>query len=192
MGVCAERERRPPVIEYWCGTVFELWSTSGGKSARLGAPIFKEERGGKKSLPHSLDLRCSQGAAAGGNYVALTIAFASIPTAPDEQGQEEAIGTEGGESTQNHLIHKEEEKKAGAVDFQVYKAYWLAVGSCLALSILFSLLLMQGEGSSKTAHLSLDFPLLSFPVCVESGEEKRPGVLISVPAAGRPLFSSPA
>lgn len=105
------------------------------------------ERGGKKSLPHSLDLLSSQqGGAAGGTFVTLTFVFASIPTAPDEQGQEEAVETEAEESTQNnHLIHREEEKKEGAVAFQVYKAYWLAVGSCLALSILFSLLLMQGE-----------------------------------------------
>lgn len=82
----------------------------------------------------------------GGTYVALTFAFASIPTAPEEQSQEETVETKAEESTQNnHLIHKEEEKKEGAVAFQVYKAYWLAVGSCLALSILFSLLLMQGE-----------------------------------------------
>ncbi|XP_014111470.1 PREDICTED: multidrug resistance-associated protein 7 isoform X2 [Pseudopodoces humilis] len=65
--------------------------------------------------------------------------------APNEQGQEEAITTEAEEPTQNYnLIHKEEEKKEGAVAFQVYKAYWMAMGSCLAISILFSLFLMQG------------------------------------------------
>ncbi|XP_074945344.1 ATP-binding cassette sub-family C member 10 isoform X3 [Phalacrocorax aristotelis] len=75
--------------------------------------------------------------------------------APDEQGQEEAIETEAEESTQtNHLIHKEEEKKEGAVAFQVYKAYWLAVGSCLALSILFSLLLMQASRNISDWWLS--------------------------------------
>lgn len=96
-----------------------------------------------------------QGAAPGGTYIALTFAFASIPTAPDEQSQEEDIETEAEESSQdNHLLRKEEEKKEGAVAFQVYKAYWLAVGSCLALSILFSLLLMQGEAMSQE-HVSL-------------------------------------
>lgn len=116
---------------------------------------MKEEKGGKKSLPHSLDLLSSQQeAAAGGTYITLTFAFVSIPTAPDEQVQEEAIETEAEESTQNyHLNHKEEEKKEGAVAFQVYKAYWLAVGSCLALSILFSLLLMQGETLAQQ-HIS--------------------------------------
>ncbi|NWI64440.1 MRP7 protein, partial [Todus mexicanus] len=75
--------------------------------------------------------------------------------ATDEQGQEEAIETEAEESTQNsHLIHKEEEKKEGAVAFQVYKAYWLAVGSCLALSILFSLLLMQASRNVSDWWLS--------------------------------------
>ncbi|NXW39692.1 MRP7 protein, partial [Nyctiprogne leucopyga] len=75
----------------------------------------------------------------------------------DEQGQEEAIETEAEESTQNnhnHLIHKEEEKKEGAVAFQVYKAYWLAVGSCLALSILFSLFLMQASRNISDWWLS--------------------------------------
>ncbi|KAM6355278.1 ATP-binding cassette sub-family C member 10 [Podargus strigoides] len=77
--------------------------------------------------------------------------------ATDEQGQEEAVETEAEaeESTQtNHLIHKEEEKKEGAVAFQVYKAYWLAVGSCLALSILFSLLLMQASKNISDWWLS--------------------------------------
>ncbi|NXT94140.1 MRP7 protein, partial [Anhinga rufa] len=71
------------------------------------------------------------------------------------RGQEEAIETEAEESTQtNHLIHKDEEKKEGAVAFQVYKAYWLAVGSCLALSILFSLLLMQASRNISDWWLS--------------------------------------
>nr|XP_047936057.1 ATP-binding cassette sub-family C member 10 isoform X2 [Anser cygnoides]XP_047936058.1 ATP-binding cassette sub-family C member 10 isoform X2 [Anser cygnoides]XP_047936059.1 ATP-binding cassette sub-family C member 10 isoform X2 [Anser cygnoides] len=75
--------------------------------------------------------------------------------APDEQSQEEDIETEAEESSQdNHLLHKEEEKKEGAVAFQVYKAYWLAVGSCLALSILFSLLLMQASRNVSDWWLS--------------------------------------
>ncbi|NXY03430.1 MRP7 protein, partial [Pteruthius melanotis] len=70
-------------------------------------------------------------------------------------GQEEAIETEAEESTQNNnLIHKEEEKKEGAVAFQVYKAYWLAMGSCLAISILFSLLLMQASRNISDWWLS--------------------------------------
>ncbi|XP_061847183.1 ATP-binding cassette sub-family C member 10 isoform X2 [Colius striatus] len=75
--------------------------------------------------------------------------------APDEQGQEEVRETEAEESTQtNHLILKEEEKKEGAVAFQVYKAYWLAVGSCMACSILFSLLLMQASRNISDWWLS--------------------------------------
>ncbi|NXE31604.1 MRP7 protein, partial [Ptilorrhoa leucosticta] len=70
-------------------------------------------------------------------------------------GQEEAIETEAEESTQNNnLIHKEEEKKEGAVAFQVYKAYWLAMGSCLAISILFSLFLMQASRNISDWWLS--------------------------------------
>ncbi|EOB04098.1 Multidrug resistance-associated protein 7, partial [Anas platyrhynchos] len=91
----------------------------------------------------------------GGTYITLTFAFASIPTAPDEQSQEEDIETEAEESSQdNHLLRKEEEKKEGAVAFQVYKAYWLSVGSCLALSILFSLLLMQASRNISDWWLS--------------------------------------
>ncbi|NXH19972.1 MRP7 protein, partial [Bucco capensis] len=75
--------------------------------------------------------------------------------APDEEGQEEAIEPEAKELTQtNNFIHKEEEKKEGAVAFQVYKTYWLAMGSCLALSILFSLLLMQASRNTSDWWLS--------------------------------------
>ncbi|KAI6071753.1 multidrug resistance-associated protein 7 [Aix galericulata] len=75
--------------------------------------------------------------------------------APDEQSQEEDIETEAEESSQDkHLLRKEEEKKEGAVAFHVYKAYWLAVGSCLALSILFSLLLMQASRNISDWWLS--------------------------------------
>lgn len=42
---------------------------------------------------------------------------------------------------------KEEEKEKGVVKLHVYKSYWFAIGSCLATSILLSLLLMQGEGN---------------------------------------------
>ncbi|NWU90204.1 MRP7 protein, partial [Upupa epops] len=73
--------------------------------------------------------------------------------APDEQGQEETIETEAEESTQTCLLHKEE-KKEGAVAFQVYRAYWLAVGNCLSLSILFSLLLMQASRNISDWWLS--------------------------------------
>ncbi|NXX28875.1 MRP7 protein, partial [Nicator chloris] len=75
--------------------------------------------------------------------------------APNEQGQEEAIKTEAEEPTPNsNLIHKEEEKKEGAVAFQVYKAYWIAMGSCLAMSILLSLFLMQASRNVSDWWLS--------------------------------------
>ncbi|NXL76832.1 MRP7 protein, partial [Leptocoma aspasia] len=68
---------------------------------------------------------------------------------------EEAIKTEAEEPTQNNnLIHKEEAKKEGAVAFQVYKAYWMAMGSCLAISILFSLFLMQASRNISDWWLS--------------------------------------
>lgn len=40
---------------------------------------------------------------------------------------------------------KEEEKEVGVVKLHVYKSYWLAIGHCLATSILLSLFLMQGK-----------------------------------------------
>ncbi|XP_056344269.1 ATP-binding cassette sub-family C member 10 [Oenanthe melanoleuca] len=75
--------------------------------------------------------------------------------APNEQGQEETIETAAEEPTQNNNpIHKEEEKKEGAVAFEVYKAYWMAMGSCLAISILFSLFLMQASRNISDWWLS--------------------------------------
>ncbi|XP_067399218.1 ATP-binding cassette sub-family C member 10 isoform X3 [Emydura macquarii macquarii] len=74
---------------------------------------------------------------------------------PVEQGQEEDMEIEAEELDQaNCLLQREEEKKEGAVAFQVYRAYWLAVGSCLALSILFSLLLMQASRNVSDWWLS--------------------------------------
>ncbi|XP_070788596.1 ATP-binding cassette sub-family C member 10 [Pituophis catenifer annectens] len=54
----------------------------------------------------------------------------------------------------NCFPKQEEEKKEGAVAFKVYRAYWLAVGSCLALSILLSLLLMQASRNISDWWLS--------------------------------------
>uniref|UniRef100_A0A8C3IML1 ATP-binding cassette sub-family C member 10 n=1 Tax=Chrysemys picta bellii TaxID=8478 RepID=A0A8C3IML1_CHRPI len=72
-----------------------------------------------------------------------------------EQGQEKVMEIEAEELGQaTCLLQREEEKKEGAVAFQVYRAYWLAVGSCLALSILFSLLLMQASGNVSVWWLS--------------------------------------
>lgn len=49
-----------------------------------------------------------------------------------------------GEDKDEGLV-KEEEKEVGVVKLHVYKSYWLAIGNCLATSILLSLFLMQGE-----------------------------------------------
>ncbi|NXS45357.1 MRP7 protein, partial [Balaeniceps rex] len=99
------------------------------------------------------------------------------------RGQEEAVETEAEDSTQNnHLIHKEEEKKEGAVAFQVYKAYWLAVGSYLALSILFSLLLMQASRNISDWWLSHWISSISqtanTSVTVCSASPPSPGLLL--------------
>ncbi|XP_042318198.1 ATP-binding cassette sub-family C member 10 isoform X2 [Sceloporus undulatus] len=74
---------------------------------------------------------------------------------PTTANQEEDIESEEEDSNQvNCILKQEEEKKEGAVAFQVYRAYWLAVGSCLALSILLSLLLMQGSRNISDWWLS--------------------------------------
>lgn len=116
-----------------------------------------------------------------------------FPSVPVEQGQEEDMEIEAEELDQaNCLLQREEEKKEGAVAFQVYRAYWLAVGSCLALSILFSLLLMQGKAAARST-LSLGHPPFLVPcsasqVCEESMEVA--GWVYSCfipPAGGRPI-----
>ncbi|NXP80221.1 MRP7 protein, partial [Ramphastos sulfuratus] len=77
------------------------------------------------------------------------------PYLASSRDQEVAVETEAKESTQNnHHIHKEEEKKEGTVAFRVYKAYWLAMGTCLALSILFMLFLMQASRNISDWWLS--------------------------------------
>ncbi|CAI9573115.1 unnamed protein product [Staurois parvus] len=48
----------------------------------------------------------------------------------------------------------EEEKKEGAVSLQVYAAYWRAVGSCLAVSVLLALFLMQASRNVSDWWLS--------------------------------------
>ncbi|XP_062980311.1 ATP-binding cassette sub-family C member 10 isoform X2 [Elgaria multicarinata webbii] len=75
---------------------------------------------------------------------------------PAEYSQEEDAEPEEEEEPNqaNCLLRQEEEKKEGAVAFQVYKAYWVAVGSCLALSILLSLLLMQASRNVSDWWLS--------------------------------------
>ncbi|KAF7254110.1 Multidrug resistance-associated protein 7 [Varanus komodoensis] len=73
----------------------------------------------------------------------------------NEFSQEEDVEPEEEEPNQaNSILKQEEEKKEGAVAFQVYRAYWLAVGSCLALSILLSLLLMQASRNVSDWWLS--------------------------------------
>ncbi|KAM4693780.1 ATP-binding cassette sub-family C member 10 isoform 1-T2 [Discoglossus pictus] len=94
-------------------------------------------------------------------------------------------------STAPAAVMGEEEKKEGAVALLVYRAYWRAVGGCLAVSVLLSLLLMQASrnvsdwwlshwisslkdtsGNSSLMSLSVSFP--SPPLLLFS-----PGGLIS-------------
>lgn len=73
----------------------------------------------------------------------VTCSSVSLFKVPTEYIQEEDVEPE--EEQPNCFLKQEEEKKEGAVAYHVYRAYWLAVGSCLALSVLLSLLLMQGK-----------------------------------------------
>ncbi|XP_015276967.1 PREDICTED: multidrug resistance-associated protein 7 [Gekko japonicus] len=71
---------------------------------------------------------------------------------PTEHIQEEDVEPE--EEQPSCFLKQEEEKKEGAVAFLVYRAYWLAVGSCLALCVLLSLLLMQASRNVSDWWLS--------------------------------------
>lgn len=77
----------------------------------------------------------------------------TIMDRPDEGQKHSEDKTENsekinGENTDEGLV-KEEEKEVGVVKLHVYRSYWLAIGHCLATSILLSLLLMQGEISPR-------------------------------------------
>ncbi|XP_038617354.1 multidrug resistance-associated protein 7 [Tachyglossus aculeatus] len=76
---------------------------------------------------------------------------AASPAAPSprEAGPGPGEGTEA-----PSCLLQEEEKKEGAVAFQVYQAYWAAVGGGMALAILLSLLLMQGTRNAADWWLS--------------------------------------
>ncbi|XP_015763601.1 PREDICTED: multidrug resistance-associated protein 7-like [Acropora digitifera] len=91
--------------------------------------------------------------------------MSSIVELPDER---EAGGDNKGkkmveskdEETMDEGLVKEEEKEKGVVKLHVYKSYWFAIGSCLATSILLSLLLMQGEGNKEVSKIKRRTPSL--------------------------------
>lgn len=76
--------------------------------------------------------------------------MSSIVGLPDERETvsenecKSSLGDKDEENTDEGLV-KEEEKEVGVVKLHVYKSYWLAIGHCLAISILLSLLLMQAS-----------------------------------------------
>ena len=55
------------------------------------------------------------------------------------------ITEEASNQVADNVLVKEEEKEVGVVAFSVFLAYWSAVGLFLAPTILFALLLMQGQ-----------------------------------------------
>ena len=72
---------------------------------------------------------------------------------PDEGEENTEDKTENSEEingvNEDEGLVKEEEKEVGVVKLHVYKSYWLAIGHCVATSILLSLFLMQGEISHR-------------------------------------------
>ena len=73
----------------------------------------------------------------------------SISQQEEKEQDNGEVDTELLTNEEDGALVKEEEKEVGVVKFHVYAAYWLAIGHCLATSILISLLLMQGETSSS-------------------------------------------
>lgn len=74
----------------------------------------------------------------------------SIVALPDEgeglsESKSESMEEKKDEENVDEGLVKEEEKDVGVVKLHVYKSYWLAIGHCLATSILLSLVLMQGK-----------------------------------------------
>ena len=93
----------------------------------------------------------------------------SIVALPDEgkdvsKNKGESLEERKDEENSDEGLVKEEEKEVGVVKLHVYKSYWLAIGHCLATSILLSLLLMQGEG----IHFELLICDLKPPLHVET------------------------
>ncbi|XP_078352062.1 ATP-binding cassette sub-family C member 10-like isoform X2 [Oculina patagonica] len=68
-----------------------------------------------------------------------------LPDEGEKQCADKAENLEDVEGGTDEGLVKEEEKEVGVVKLHVYKSYWLAIGHCLATSILLSLLLMQAS-----------------------------------------------
>ena len=73
--------------------------------------------------------------------------IAEVPEEAANEGgsKKESLEDKEDEENVDEGLVKEEEKEVGVVKLQVYKSYWLAIGHCLATSILLSLFLMQGK-----------------------------------------------
>ncbi|MBN3317851.1 MRP7 protein, partial [Atractosteus spatula] len=77
-----------------------------------------------------------------------------FPVVPDGAGDEQRGPQPADRAPVEDSLLGEEQKQSGVVSLRVYRAYWLAVGSCLALSILLSLLLMQASKNVSEWWLS--------------------------------------
>ena len=84
-----------------------------------------------------------------------TIAEVPEEAASEGESKKESIEDKEDEENVDEGLVKEEEKEVGVVKLHVYKSYWLAIGHCLATSILLSLLLMQGKEIPRRSILSL-------------------------------------
>lgn len=120
----------------------QVWSKgTGGRGLLFAATLWR--------MPFfSTKLACSSETCnAQLSSASLIRLYAPMPTAkaqsaPNPEKSQEGLDVE--PRACGRLLG-EESKKEGAVALHVYRAYWKAVGPALALAILFSLLLMQGE-----------------------------------------------
>lgn len=69
--------------------------------------------------------------------------YANKPSVPDAIGREEEEANEP-ELESELKMFGEEQKQMGKLSWAVYCSYWRAVGGCMAVAVLLSLLLMQG------------------------------------------------
>lgn len=70
--------------------------------------------------------------------------YANKPSFADAMGTEEVEANEP-ELESELKMFGEEQKQMGKLSWAVYCSYWSAVGGCMAVAVLLSLLLMQGN-----------------------------------------------
>ena len=75
----------------------------------------------------------------------LNIAFRLVPDAPSSSSAASPADCDDHHGKPLAALVQAEEKATGTVALSVYKAYWMAIGGCLAATILIFVALMQSE-----------------------------------------------